>query len=257
MKRKLTVFVLLALLLTLLVLPAQAEEGLYYVTDEADVLTDEEDIELETLLQGISEEHNIGVYLVAVEDYTDWGDGSVYEVTYGLYHEYTMGKGEERNGIMLLLSMEQRDFATFVYGADAEYAFSDYALQQLEEEFLPHFGENDWYAGFRAYGLTCGEYLAKAAAGAPVEEGKGMTYLIVIGVSFLISLIVATILKAGMKSVEANREADSYITRQLNLTMNSDQFTHTTKTRRKIESDSDSDSKAHSGGGGHGRSGKF
>jgi len=90
-----------------------------------------------------------------------------------------------------------------------------------------------------------------------VEEGKGMTYLIVIGVSFLISLIVATILKAGMKSVEANREADSYITRQLNLTMNSDQFTHTTKTRRKIERDSDSESKAHSGGGGHGRSGKF
>lgn len=257
MKRKLTVFVLLALLLTLLVLPAQAEEGLYYVTDEADILTDEEDMELETLLQGISEEHNIGVYLVAVDDYTDWGDGSVYEVTYGLYHEYTMGKGEERNGIMLLLSMEQRDFATFVYGADAEYAFSDYALQQMEEEFLPHFGENDWYTGFRAYGLTCGDYLEKAAAGEPVEEGKGMTYLIVIGVSFLISLIMATILKAGMKSVAANREADAYITRQLNLTMNSDQFTHTTKTRRKIERDSDSGSKAHSGGGGHGRSGKF
>ena len=257
MKRKLTVFVLLALLLTLLVLPAQAEEGLYYVTDEADILTDEEDLELEALLQGISEEHNIGVYLIAVDDYTDYGEGSVYEVTYGLYHEYTMGKGEERNGVMLLLSMEQRDFATFVYGADAQYAFSDYALQQLEEEFLPHFGENDWYAGFKTYAETCGEYLAKAAAGEPVEEGKGMTYLIVIGVSFLISLIVATILKAGMKSVEANREADAYIARELNLTMNSDQFTHTTKTRTKIESDSDSDSKAHSGGGGHGRSGKF
>ena len=257
MKRKLTAFVLLALLLTLLVLPAQAEEGLYYVTDEADLLTDEEDMELENLLREISEEHNIGVYLVAVDDYTDLGSGSVYEVTYDLYHEYTMGKGEERNGIMLLLSMEQRDFATFVYGADAEYAFSDYALQQLEEEFLPHFGEDDWFAGFRAYGLTCGEYLAKAAAGKPVEKGKGMTYLIVIGASFLISLIVATILKHGMKSVAANREADAYITRQLHLTMNSDQFTHTTTTRRKIEKDSDSDSKAHSGGGGHGSSGKF
>ena len=256
MKRKLTVFILLALLLTLLVLPAQAEEGLYYVTDEADILTDEEDMELETLLQGISEEHNIGVYLVAVDDYTDYGDGSVYEVTYGLYHEYTMGKGEERNGIMLLLSMEQRDFATFVYGADAEYAFSDYALQQLEEEFLPYFADNDWYEGFRAYATTCDEYLTKAEEGKPVEEGDGMIYLIVIGASFLIALIVVSILKAGMKNVRAGQEAKAYITRELNLTQRSDQFTHTTRTERKIEK-SDSDSKAHSGGGGHGRSGKF
>lgn len=256
MKRKITVFVLLALLLTLLVLPVHAEEGLYYVTDEADLLTDEEDLELEALLQNISEDYNIGVYLVTVTDYTDWGDGSVYEVTYGLYHEYTMGKGEERNGIMLLLSLANRDFATFVYGADAEYAFSDYALQQLEQEFLPHFGENDWYEGFRAYAMTCGEYLAKAEAGEPVEEGDGMLYLVVIGVSFLIALIVVSILKAGMKNVRAGQEAKAYITRQLNLTQQSDQFTHTTKTRRKIEK-SDSDSRAETGGGGYGRSGKF
>lgn len=256
MKRKITVFVLLALLLTLLVLPVHAEEGLYYVTDEADLLTDEEDLELEALLQNISEDHNIGVYLITVGDYASYGDGSVYEVTYGLYHEYTMGKGEERNGIMLLLSLADRDFATFVYGADAEYAFSDYALQQLEQEFLPHFGENDWYEGFRAYAMTCGEYLAKAEAGEPVEEGDGMLYLIVIGVSFLIALIVVSILKAGMKNVRAGQEAKAYITRQLNLTQQSDQFTHTTKTRRKIEK-SDSDSKAETGGGGHGRSGKF
>lgn len=256
MKQKLTVFVLLALLLSLLVLPAYAEEGLYYVTDEADILTDEEDLELENLCQTVSEKYDIGVYLIAVDDYTDWGDGSVYEVTYGLYHEYTMGKGEERNGIMLLLSLADRDFATFVYGSDAEYAFSDYALQQLEEEFLPHFGENDWYEGFRAYALTCHEYLAKAEAGEPVEEGDGMLYLIVIGISFLIALIVVSILKAGMKNVKAGSEARAYITRELHLSQTSDQFTHTTKTRRKIEK-SDSGSKAESGGGGHGRSGKF
>ena len=256
MKRKLTVFVLLALLLSLLVVPAHAEEGLYYVTDEAGLLTEEEDLELEALLQGISERHDIGVYLVTVGDYASYGDGSVYEVTYGIYHEYTMGKGEERNGIMLLLSLADREFATFVYGEDAEYAFSDYALQQLEAEFLPHFGNNDWYEGFRAYGMTCGEYLEKAAAGEPVEEGDGLLYLMVIGASFLIALIVVSILKAGMKNVRAGNEARAYITRELHLTQQSDQFTHTTTTRRKIEK-SDSDSKAEAGGGGHGRSGKF
>lgn len=255
MKRKLTVFVLLALLLSLLVIPAHAEEGLWYVTDEAGLLTEEEDGELESLLCDISEKHDIGVYLVTVGDYASYGEGSVYEVTYGIYHEYTMGKGEERNGIMLLLSLADRNFATFVYGEDAEYAFSDYALQQLEEEFLPHFGENDWYEGFRAYATTCDEYLTKAEAGEPVEEGDGMLYLMVIGGSFLIALIVVSILKAGMKNVHAGKEARAYITRELHLTQQSDQFTHTTKTERKIEKDSDS--KAETGGGGHGRSGKF
>lgn len=257
MKRKSTVFLLLALLLILLALPVQAEEGLLYVTDEADLLTVEEDLELEELCQSISEEYEIGVYIVTVGDYIEYGEGSAYDVTCDVYHEYTMGKGEERNGIMLFLSMAERDFATFVYGEDGEYVFSDYALQQLEEEFLPHFSEDNWYEGFKAYATTCGEYLAKAASGAPVEKGKGMTYLIVIAVSFLVSLIVATILKLGMKSVEAKREATAYISRELNLTMCSDQFTHTTRTRTKIKSDSDSGSKAHSGGGGHGRSGKF
>jgi hypothetical protein len=89
-----------------------------------------------------------------------------------------------------------------------------------------------------------------------VEEGDGMLYLMVIGASFLIALIVVSILKAGMKNVRAGNEARAYITRELHLTQQSDQYTHTTTTRRKIEK-SDSDSKAEAGGGGHGRSGKF
>ena len=265
MKRNVALWMLLVLLLSMLVLPASAQEGLYYVTDEADLLSDTDDYELETLCQSISEKYEIGVYIVAVEDFTDWGDGDVYDVTESLYHEYTMGKGEDCNGIMLLLSMEDRDYATFVYGADAEYAFGDYALQQLEEEFLPHFGENDWYQGFRIYAATCKEYLEKAQAQEPVteesatedaQEGKGMTYLIVIGASFLIALIVVSILKAGMKNVKLKREADVYVSRQLNLTQRHDRFTHMTTTKRKIETNSGS--KAHSSsGGGHGRSGKF
>lgn len=257
MKRKITIFMLLALLLAILVLPAQAEEGLYYVTDVAELLTEQEDLQLENLCQTISEAYDIGVYIVTVEDYAVYGDGDVYEVTYGLYHEYTMGKGEARNGIMLLLSMENRDFATFVYGADAEYAFSDYALQQLEEEFLPHFGKNDWYGGFRAYAENCRAYLEKAAAGEPVEEGKGMACFVVISAAFVIALIVVSVLKAGMKNVKAQREAGVYVSRDLQLTQQRDQFTHITTTRRKIETSSGSGSKAHSGGGGHGRAGKF
>jgi len=52
-KRKLTIFILLALLLAMLALPVQAEEGLYYVTDDAELLADDEDVNIEYICQSI------------------------------------------------------------------------------------------------------------------------------------------------------------------------------------------------------------
>ena len=256
MKRKLSIFILLALLLTVLVLPAQATE-LGYVTDAAGLLTDAEWTKLETMCGSISEQYNCGVYIITVEDFADYGDGDVYEVTYGIYHGYELGMGAERNGLVLLLSMDTREFALFVYGDEAEYAFDEYGQEMLESEFLPYFGEDDWCGGFEAYVRTCGSYLAGAAAGEPVREGKGTTILLAVLASFAVSLIVVLILRAGMKNVEKQVFAGQYQSGELKLTREHDQFTHKTQTRTKIETDSDNDSKARSGGGGSGRSGKF
>lgn len=66
-----------------------------------------------------------------------------------------------------------------------------------------------------------------------------MTYLVVIGIAFVIALIVVSILRAGMKNVKAGHEAGAYVSRELNLTQRYDQFTHTTTVRRKIETKSD------------------
>ena len=257
MKRNLSIFILLALLVTLLVLPVQAEAQLAYVTDAAGLLSDTQRQTLETLSSSLSEQYDCGVYIVTVDDFTEYGSGDVYEVTYGIYHEYELGMGADRDGLLLLLSMDTREFALFVYGDGAEYAFDAYGQEMLEGEFLPRFKDNDWYGGFEAYVKTCGSYLASAAAGEPVREGHGMTILICILGSFLVSLIVVTILKAGMKNVEKAQQADQYLSGELKLDQKHDQFIKTTRTRRKIETEDDNDSKARSGGGGSGRSGSF
>ena len=192
MKRRISVLLLLALLLTLLVIPARAAE-LGYVTDAAALLSYEEWQELEALCGSISDQYDCGVYIVTVDDFTEYGSGDVFEVTSGIYHDYGLGKGPERNGLILLLSMEARDLALFVFGSRAEDAFNAYGQEQLEGQFLPYFGENDWYGGFRAYADTCGEYLALAAAGEPVRESAGPLIAVAIGVSFLIALLVVTL----------------------------------------------------------------
>ena len=258
MKRKLSILLLIVLLSALLLVPVQAEEQLSYVTDDAGLLTYDEWIELEELCDAVSTKYQCGVYIVTVDDFTEFGSDDVFEVTYDIYHEYTLGKGEERNGLILLLSMYERDYALFVYGDDAEYAFNMTGQIMLEEEFLPYFGENDWFGGFEAYVSACRDYLALAAVGEPVRGNPIYLILPAVGVSFIIALIICLILRAGMKSVHTKSDADSYVSGALALTQKRDQYTHTTETRRKIESSSGSGSSiSRSGGGGSGRSGKF
>lgn len=254
MKRNITVIILLSLLLALLMLPVQAAE-LGYVTDAAGLLTDEEQGALETLCGQISDQYDCGVYAVTVEDYRELGASDVYTAAYSIYHEYVLGKGADRNGLILLLSMEERDYALFVYGRDAEYAFSGYGQKALEERFLPLFGRNDWYGGFQAYAEGCGEFLAQAVAGAPVRKDPGRLIIWFVLGSFVIALVVVSILRSGMKNVRKQTRAGDYINGKLNLTRKYDQFTHMTQSRTKIESNGSSS--ARSGGGGSGRAGKF
>lgn len=266
MKRKLTVFVLLALLVTVLVLPAQAAPQLSQVTDAAELLSYDEWEVLEVRCARLTQQYGCGVYIITVDDFENYGDGDVFETTYGLYHQYELGAGDARDGLVLLLSMNTREFALFVYGDRAEYAFDAYGQMALEQEFLPFFGEDDWYGGFSAYATACESYLEQAAAGTPVrepvrasfgEEGwkfPGFGVFLAVLISFFVSFIVCSILNRGMKNVFVKGEAGAYVSGDLDLTAQYDQITHTTVSRTKVESSSSS---SRSGGGGSGRSGHF
>lgn len=241
--------------------------GMQYVFDINDLLTYEEWEDLETRAADISNRQHCGVYFALVDDFTDYGDGSVYEVTYQLYHGSELGIGANRDGIIVLLSMEERDYAMFVYGEYAEYAFNSYGQKKLEETFLTDFGYDDWYGGISHYLNTCDEFLTKADSGEPVREALWVwvvSYLFMIifitAVCCIISGIICYMLLRGMKTVSQKVEANEYIAEGgLQLTERYDQYTHTTKTRTKIQKESSSggSTRSESGGGGSGRSGKF
>ena len=238
-----------------------------YVFDISDLLTYEEWEDLETRAADISNRQHCGVYFALVDDFTDYGDGSVYEVTYQLYHGSELGIGANRDGIIVLLSMEERDYAMFVYGEYAEYAFNSYGQKKLEETFLTDFEYDDCYGGISHYLNTCDEFLTKADSGEPVREALWVwvvSYLFMIifitAVCCIISGIICYMLLRGMKTVSQKVEANEYIAEGgLQLTERYDQYTHTTETRTKIQKESSSggSTRSESGGGGSGRSGKF
>lgn len=232
-----------------------------YIFDLSDQLSYEEWAELEARASDISQRHGCGVYAAFVDDFTEYGGGNdVYKTTYQLYHASELGMGADRDGIIILLSMDDRNYAMFVYGDHAEYAFDRYGQKELEDAFFGYFGDNDWYGGVSHYLDTCDEYLTRAEEGKPVRKNTLPMYLIVVAASCAIAGGICLMLKWQMKTVHKKAEANEYVAAGgLNLTKQYDRYTHTTETRRKIHDDSDSDSgtSSCSGGGGSGRSGKF
>lgn len=269
MKRRILSLAAALLLSVLLCVPAMAagfeEVGLSFVTDEAGILTEQEWSELEARAEEISLKYKCGVYIIVLDDFTDYVyDDTIYEAAKTLYREYTLGYGEEKSGELLLLSMEERDYTLIAYGY-GNTAFTGYGKDKLAEKFLDNFGDDDWYGGFQDYLEKSGSMLQSAREGHPLDvDSNPLVRLAGIGISLLVGCVVAFVIAVWvsnrmMKSVSAKTEAGAYLTAgSVVITGREDHFTHTTETRTKIERNSDS-------GGGttvdsdgfSGKSGKF
>lgn len=259
---------LLALILPLfLALPVLgAEFQLGYVTDAAGLLTEEERAGLEEKAQDISHTYQCGVYLITMEDFTDYSrERSIYEAAKEIYRQYSLGWGEEKSGVLLMLSMAERDYALIAYGY-GNTAFTDYGKDRLTDVFLDDFAENSWYSGFTDYLKKSESMLSSARSGSPLDidsdpaiSTAGTVISIVLGC--LLSLAVCLILRGQMSSAREKSEANAYISgRSIHFSRREDQFTHVTEHRVKIEKN-----KGGSSGGGtsigrsgfSGKSGKF
>lgn len=262
-KRVLSLLLAVMMVFTLCVSPAAAEQTgaqLNYVTDAAGLLSESENAQLEKMAQTVSQKYGVGVYMVTVEDYRNYQPDGVFIATYTIYHDNTMGEGPNRDGIMLLLSMDDRDWAMFCYGSRCEYTFDSYGQKQLEEVFLDNFQENDWYGGFADYVNECEAYLETASVGKPVRSSNFIPILVAITLSLLLSVLIVSLIWNKMDNVAAKATAATYISQDLNLTEKTDRFIRKTTHRQAIQrnsSGSSGSSKSESGGGGSGRSGKF
>ena len=281
MRMKKLLFCLLAVLCLCasLMVPALAEES--YVFDEAGLLSASERGALESQAAGISEEYGCAVYVVTVRDYREYGSGDVRAVAESLFTENGFGLGADGSGVMLLMSMEDRDYALIAHGY-GNVAFTDYGKDRLSDEFLDNFRRDDWYGGFADYVSYAGEMLELSRGGEPLDvnspgaDGHSRSFfgglrerlgvfgviVVIVAVPALIALIVCTVAKRNMKNVKKAEKADFFaVPGSMKLTVSEDRFTHVTQTRVKVESDDD-----HGGGKGgthinssgfSGKSGKF
>ena len=243
---------------------AEAPASLDYVADSAQLLTEDQRAELNRRAAGLTEKYGIAVRIITVNSI---GQYNVEDFAEAVFDQYGLGYGPQNSCIMLLLSMEYRDYDIMAHGYGNE-AFTDYGKDKLADKFLPKLGNNDWYGGFSAYLDGVDEFLALAAQGEPVDVGsgyggpsQGAKTVIHLVVAFIPALIVALIMKGKMKTVKKQRAAAAYTgLDQLDLRLKEDRFLHRSQTRTRIQTESSSRSGGGTSVNSHGsshHSGKF
>lgn len=291
MKKRLVLFLLIVLMCACMVTAASAE-GTYArianVVDTAGILTETQVQALEEKAERISADYKCAVYIVIVPDYRNYTNSrDIYDLAVEMYSEYELGwdngNGDaKRDYLILLMSMEDRDFALDTNGFGGNKAFNEPGMYRLEQAMLPYFRQNDWYNGYNAF-LECAESLLKS----PLDEGtyvpqttqvvshgyedpnashkNPFLFLIAIIVPILIALAVCSSFQKQMKTAVEQTTAGGYIVPPgVHMKVRRDDFINRTVTRTIIHrDDGPRDGGFSSGGGGHfsgghsGHSGKF
>ena len=177
MKKYASLLFALVLALSLSVSAAADSSGVY-VYDDAALLTQEEYDTLTASAMAVADQYGCGVYVVTVDDMADYIDPDAVtetgETGMAAFTEYAwdalgLAASYDSNGIMLALSMAERDFQMLAHGDTANAAFTDYGKYTMQDEFLDNFREDDWYGGFADYIAACGRYLEANANGTPID----------------------------------------------------------------------------------------
>lgn len=280
MKRRLLILAAVLCLLCCLTLPVYAADS-PYVSDRADLLTDEQEQTLAEQADLAAAAYGCGVYLVTVEDFSAYG-ATPYDGAVSLYVEQTMYGDVPADGILLMLSMQDRDYSLITYGEYAEAVFTDEAMWKMEDRFLQYFAMNDWKNGFAYYVYDAAKTLERFDDTMTEQYGEGYVSFYEPGVpnvvvranrypagvwaavllgSCAVALIVCLVMRSGMRTARKATHADGYIpVGGIELRVKQDRFTHTTRKvihHPKNNGSSGGGSIGGGGGGFRGHSGKF
>ncbi len=247
--------VLLALPLTSAVAAAQipAERQLPLVVDRAELLGEEEESRLLDKLSRLSSSMKCEVAVVTVNS-LEGKYPQAYADDFFDYNGY--GYGENDDGVLLLLSMEHRDWAITTHGL-ALKKLSESDLDNIEEKMLPYLSAGQYSDAFNAFADACR---------AGIMPNYARMIIISLGLGVIVGFIGVSIMKRNLKSVAPRNEASDYVRKDsFRINNRNDIFLYRTVTKTARPKDTGSSSGG-GGGGSHysssgrshgGRSGKF
>ncbi len=212
--------------------PVFAVSDLPRLVDNADLLTDSEESVLLARLDEISQRQQTDIVVLTV-DSLDGESPMEYADDFYDYNGY--GFGDNNDGVLLLVSMEDRDWwmSTTGYGITA---ITDAGIEYISEEFLPDLSDGDYAEAFQTYAKLCDEFITQAKTGQPYDEGHmpkepfniAWNLFIAFVIGLVVALIVTNIMKNKLKTVRFQSAAGNYIkANSMNVTESRDLFLYT------------------------------
>ena len=228
------------------------------LVDGADLLSDSEEAELLSMLDEISERQMLDVVIVTANTLEGKSPMAYAD---DFYDDHGYGFGASYDGVLLLISMEDRDWwiSTCGYGITA---FTDYGISCLSDRFLPDLGNGFYADAFETFARGCDEYISLARNGTPFDVGSepfdpASSLLIAAVIGLIAAWIVVGSMKAQLKSVR-QQNAGSYLKEgSLQLTDSRELYLYRNVHRTVKQESSSGGSSTHrsSSGRSHGRGG--
>ena len=207
---------------------AQASEALLF--DEADLLTSGEERALGGLLEEISSEHDAQV-VIATIPYLESGSVDMY-IEY-IYDAMDFGYGPDRDGVLLLVCMNPREYRILSNGYAAD-AIHMTAIDTIGSRMVSDLSGGAYFDAFKLFAEDCAYYLNGYRNGFPFDFRGALTLALIIGL--LAGLITALVLKSQLKSIRRQNRAHDYIrSGSMQLTTQRDLFLYRQVTRTRKE----------------------
>lgn len=226
---------------------------LHFVFDDANLLSDEEEANIEKKLKELGEKYGISVGIVFLDtcggNYRDIAEfnADLYESLYG----------RETDGVLFTIVMDTRDWDINTSGICRDaYGWSE--LNDFEEDVIPCLADGRYADAAYAYAEHVDNTL-DSHTNKTFPLGEIICVSLFVG--FVIALVSVLVMKGQLKSVRANNNANSYVKKDsLAITSSGDIFLYrnVVKTPRQTQSSSGGGYRRSSSGGSYGgRSGKF
>lgn len=225
------------------------------VVDRAGLLNAVEEVVLLRNLDEISQRQQLDVVVVTV-DSLDGRTAMAYADDFFDYNGY--GFGADHDGILLLVSMEERDWwiSTCGYGITA---FTDAGLEYISDRVVPALSEGKYAKAFEIFGEQCDAFITQARTGEPYDVGNMPKDPFRFGRCLLISVLIGLFtagcvvwgLKSQLKTVHAQAGAKNYsVHGRPQLTTNKDTYLYSTMSSRPKPKPSESSGRSGSSFGG-------
>lgn len=216
-----------------------AEANVPYICDEAGVLSDSSEKELESLALNVSQKHNIDVAVLTVNSLG--GQSEVYFADD--YYDEHYGK----DGVLLLYSVQ--DEIRYVSTCGICIDAVDENLSDISEAISEHFYRNDYDKGFASYINTVDKLVSS-------HKAKSLTISILVSlvIGFAAAFIVTGRMKSQLDGAKLKAQARDYLKKDsFNITRSNDLFLYrsinrTPKPKNNSSTHTSSSGRTHGGG---------